>query len=77
MSILAPDFPGMDVAQFKTCVTCTATPDRDQVYQVVTALHILHIQGICLHWVVHKRNACGPKTSICADQNIETSEERI
>jgi hypothetical protein len=30
-SILAPEFSDMDVAQFKACVTCTATLDRDQV----------------------------------------------
>jgi hypothetical protein len=27
---LAPEFPDMDVAQFKARVTCTATLDRDQ-----------------------------------------------
>jgi hypothetical protein len=31
MSVLAPEFPDMDVAQFEACVTCTATLDRDQV----------------------------------------------
>jgi hypothetical protein len=31
ISVLAPEFPDIDVAQFKACVTCTATPDRDQV----------------------------------------------
>jgi hypothetical protein len=31
ISILAPEFPGMGVAQFKACVTCTATLHRDQV----------------------------------------------
>jgi hypothetical protein len=30
ISILAPEFPDIDVAQFKACVTCTATLDRDQ-----------------------------------------------
>jgi hypothetical protein len=29
--VLAPEFPDMDVAQFKASVTCTGTPDRDQV----------------------------------------------
>jgi hypothetical protein len=29
--VLAPEFPDIDVAQFKACVTCTATLDRDQV----------------------------------------------
>jgi hypothetical protein len=29
--ILAPEFPDMDVAQFKACVTCAAALDRDQV----------------------------------------------
>jgi hypothetical protein len=28
---VSPEFPDMDVAQFKACVTCTATLDRDQV----------------------------------------------
>jgi hypothetical protein len=31
ISVLAPEFPDMDVAQFKTRVTCTATLHRDQV----------------------------------------------
>jgi hypothetical protein len=31
MSVLAPEFPDMDVAQFKACVTCTATLGGDQV----------------------------------------------
>jgi uncharacterized protein (DUF433 family) len=31
ISVLAPEFPHMNVAQFKECVTCTATLDRDQV----------------------------------------------
>jgi hypothetical protein len=31
ISILAREFPDIDVAQFKACVTCTATVDRDQV----------------------------------------------
>jgi hypothetical protein len=31
MSVLAPEFPYLDFAQFKACVTCTATLDRDQV----------------------------------------------
>jgi hypothetical protein len=30
-SVLAPEFPDIDVAQLKACVTCTATLDRDQV----------------------------------------------
>jgi hypothetical protein len=30
ISTLAPEFPDMDVAQFKACVTCTGTLDRDQ-----------------------------------------------
>jgi hypothetical protein len=30
-SVLSPEFPGIDVAQFKACVTCTATLDRYQV----------------------------------------------
>jgi hypothetical protein len=30
ISVLAPEFPDMGVAQFKACVTCTAKPDRDQ-----------------------------------------------
>jgi hypothetical protein len=46
MSILAPDFPDMSVAQLKACVTFTATIDGDQVYQAVTALPLLPIQGI-------------------------------
>jgi hypothetical protein len=29
--LVAPEFPDMDVAQFKACITCTATLDRDQV----------------------------------------------
>jgi hypothetical protein len=54
ISVLAPEFPDIDVAQFKACVTCTATLDRDQylVYQAVTALRILSIQRICLYWIV-------------------------
>jgi hypothetical protein len=31
LSVLAPEFPDIDVAQFKERVTCTATLDRDQV----------------------------------------------
>jgi hypothetical protein len=31
ISVLAPEFPDIDVAQFKACVTCTATLDRNQV----------------------------------------------
>jgi hypothetical protein len=31
ISVLAPEFPDIDVAQFKACVMCTATLDRDQV----------------------------------------------
>jgi hypothetical protein len=31
ISILAPGFPDMDVAQFKACVTHTVPLDRDQV----------------------------------------------
>jgi hypothetical protein len=30
-SVLAPEIPDMDAAQFKACVTCTATLDRDQI----------------------------------------------
>jgi hypothetical protein len=37
ISVLAPEFPDMDVAQFKACVTCTATLDRDQVHSNVFA----------------------------------------
>jgi hypothetical protein len=29
-SVLAPEFPDMDVAQFEARVTCTAALDRDQ-----------------------------------------------
>jgi hypothetical protein len=29
--VLVPEFPDIDAAQFKACVTCTATLDRDQV----------------------------------------------
>jgi hypothetical protein len=31
ISVLAPEFPDVDVAKFKARVTCTATLDRDQV----------------------------------------------
>jgi hypothetical protein len=31
ISVLVPEFPDMNVAQFKACVTCTAILDRDQV----------------------------------------------
>jgi hypothetical protein len=31
VSVLAPEFPDIGVAQFKSRVTCTATLDRDQV----------------------------------------------
>jgi hypothetical protein len=31
ISVLAPEFPDIDVAQFKACITCTATVDRDKV----------------------------------------------
>jgi hypothetical protein len=31
ISVLAPEFPDMDVAQFKACGTCTVTLDRDHV----------------------------------------------
>jgi hypothetical protein len=30
VSVLTPEFPDMDVTQFKSCVTCTATLHRDQ-----------------------------------------------
>jgi hypothetical protein len=57
ISVLAPEPPDMDVAQFKACVTCTATLDRDGginylVYQAGTALCILPIQHICFRWIV-------------------------
>jgi hypothetical protein len=31
ISVLAPEFPDMDIAEFKACVMCTATLYRDQV----------------------------------------------
>jgi hypothetical protein len=31
VSVLAPEFQDMDVAQFKACLTCTATLDIDQI----------------------------------------------
>jgi hypothetical protein len=31
ISVLAPEPPNMDVAQFNACVSCTATLDRYQV----------------------------------------------
>jgi hypothetical protein len=31
VSVLAPEFPDIDAAQFKACVSCKATLDRDQV----------------------------------------------
>jgi hypothetical protein len=37
VSVLAPEFPDMDVAQYKACVTCTATLDRDQVPSLSTS----------------------------------------
>jgi hypothetical protein len=54
ISVLAPEFPDIDVAQFKACVTCTATyiETKYLVYQAVTALYILPNQRICLHWIV-------------------------
>jgi hypothetical protein len=48
-SLLAAEFPEMEVAQFKECVTCTATLDRDEA---VTTLRILPSQSICLHCIV-------------------------
>jgi hypothetical protein len=29
--VLAPEFPVMDIALYKECVTCTAKLDRDEV----------------------------------------------
>jgi hypothetical protein len=48
VSVLAAEFPGIDVVQSKAYVTCTATPDKIKylVYQAVTALRILPIQHI-------------------------------
>jgi hypothetical protein len=37
VSVLAPEFPHMDVAQFKARVTCTATLDRDQVPSLLSS----------------------------------------
>jgi hypothetical protein len=37
ISVLAPEFPDIDVVQFKACVSCTATLDRDQVPSLSTS----------------------------------------
>jgi hypothetical protein len=34
ISVLAPEFPDMDVVQSEACVTCTATLDRDQIHSL-------------------------------------------
>jgi hypothetical protein len=52
VSVLAPESPDMDVAQFNACVMCTATLDRDQVPNLSSS------NGL--------RKACDPKTSIYA-----------
>jgi hypothetical protein len=73
MSVLAPEFPDMDVAQFKACVTRTAKVDRDQVPSLSSSngftypLYATHLPPMDY---TYKRKACGPKTSIYVNQKI-------
>jgi hypothetical protein len=73
ISVLAPEFPDIDVAQFKASVTCTATLDRDQVPSLSSSNGFAYHASIRLY----KRQACGPKTFIYTNQKIETSDGRI
>jgi hypothetical protein len=34
INVLALQFPDLDVAHFKACITCMATVDRDQVHSL-------------------------------------------
>jgi hypothetical protein len=54
ISTLAPEFPDMDVAQFKACVTCTVRLDGDQVPSPSSSNGFTYplYQSICLHWIV-------------------------
>jgi hypothetical protein len=42
ISVLAPEFPHMDVVQFKACVTCTATLDRVQLPSLSSSSGFTH-----------------------------------
>jgi hypothetical protein len=76
ISVLAPEFPDIDVAQFKAYVTCTGTLDRDQVPSLSSSNDFpypMHLPPLdCI-----KEKACRLKTSIYANQKIETSDRRI
>jgi hypothetical protein len=79
ISVLAPEFPAMDVAQFKACVTCTATLYRDQVPRLsnsngfIYPPYPMHLPPLdCI-----RERLCGPKTSIYATQKTETSDGRM
>jgi hypothetical protein len=59
ISVLAPERPDIEVAQFKACVTCTAIQDRNQVpslgftyppYQ----MHLLPLDCISEGLVAHR-----------------------
>jgi hypothetical protein len=54
IGVLAPEFPGMDVAQFKAYVTCTATLDRDQLPSLSSSNGFAYppYPTHLLHWIV-------------------------
>jgi hypothetical protein len=79
ISVLAPEFPDTDIVQVKAYVTCTATPDKDQIHSLLSSngfayppypTHLLPPFD-CIS------EACDPKTSIYANQKIGISDGRI
>jgi hypothetical protein len=79
ISVSAPEFPDMDVAQFKACVMRRATLDRDQVHSLSSSNsfayppYSTHLPPLdCI-----SERLVAPKTSIYANQKIETSDGRI
>jgi hypothetical protein len=42
VSVLAPLFPDMDIAQFKACVTCIETLDRNQVPNLLSSTGFMY-----------------------------------
>jgi hypothetical protein len=75
ISVLAPEFPDMDVAQYKACVRCTGTLGRDQVLSLSSNNGFIYPLYPSIG--LYKRKACGPKTSIYANRKIETLDGRI
>jgi hypothetical protein len=65
ISLLAPEFPGMDVAQFKACVTCTATVDSDKVPSLSSSKSFMY-PPYSTH-LPQLDYISGPKTSIYAN----------